>query len=388
METNNDTMQMNGTILLIDDDLKIGELCRLSLEYAGYTVIWSKNGKEGLQAAQLYKPDLIVMDIMMPVMGGFETLSKLKATPAFSNIPVLVITARSATEDVVAALENGAQDYIKKPFDIEELLARVATMVKLKKVEDKLKTTISRLEHEAAVGTMATGAAHDFNNILTNLSISNSLEKRVNNIQKNLTPQQQDTLSEDFKNIDFICTKINETVKLGEMLSEAIAQFAKGISAGRLIQPIAPLIDPPLFIYGCKLKSSSIQLKIDIAPDLPQVLCSSGEIQRLLLNLVSNAIDAMLDSKERHLNIRLYRENSFVNLEVADSGAGISDEVRPHIFENYFTTKKKEKGFGIGLAIVKRIMAAHNGQIYVKTTVGQGTTFIMSFPAQPAAERA
>ncbi|MCP4149655.1 MAG: hybrid sensor histidine kinase/response regulator [bacterium] len=372
--------KLQGLILVVDDSERNRKLCKVTLETDGHTVLLAENGVKCLEMAKEYMPDLILLDIMMPEIDGFETLEILKSSKSLAHIPVLMLTAKAETEDVVKALKLGAHDYLKKPFDIDELWARVSTLIRLKKAEEKLKKSISILEHEAAIGTVATGVAHDFNNILTSLMITRLIEKHIGVIRELPVCGENKKLGDSLERIDFACGKINESVKLGQMLCESITTFANGISAGQQTISIAPLLDSPIGIFRRKLESCGIELVYLVEENVPPIRCRSGEIQRVLLNLITNAIDAMEDKEGKILTVRLRHEKEFVKLEVTDTGTGIAENVLEHIFENRYTTKKKRKGAGIGLSTVKKIVDAHNGSIDVKTNTGQGTTFSLAFP--------
>ncbi len=138
----------NGLVQVVDDNERNVKICREILEMADFRVIAAENGKQGLEMAESLSPDVILLDIMMPVMDGMEMLKKLRADALVSHIPVLMLTARSATEDVVRALDSGANDYLTKPFSEEELEARVRTLCRLKKAEDTIREQNEILEHK------------------------------------------------------------------------------------------------------------------------------------------------------------------------------------------------------------------------------------------------
>lgn len=133
---------------MVDDNEKNRELCELNLDMEGFDVLLAQNGKEGVEMAEARQPDVVLLDIMMPVMDGYEALRAMKTNPRISDTPVLMLTAKAAVGDVVKALDMGANDYLRKPFDIGELIARVKTLVALKKAQDAVKENQKRLAQE------------------------------------------------------------------------------------------------------------------------------------------------------------------------------------------------------------------------------------------------
>lgn len=144
-------MTPQGTVLVIDDNPKNLELCQINLEDEGFEVMTAENGRLGLEAARQREPDAILLDIMMPVMDGFETLRHIKADVDLSHVPVLMLTARAGVEDVVRALEAGANDYLRKPYEIEEMVARVGTLVSLKKAQQEIRENHRRMAGELSL---------------------------------------------------------------------------------------------------------------------------------------------------------------------------------------------------------------------------------------------
>lgn len=138
----------DALVQVVDDNERNIRICREILEMADFKVISAENGETGLQMAKSLKPDVILLDIMMPVMDGMEMLSRLRDDPVLQHIPILMLTARSATEDVVQALDAGANDYMTKPFFDEELEARVKTLYQMKKAEDRIREQNDLLEQK------------------------------------------------------------------------------------------------------------------------------------------------------------------------------------------------------------------------------------------------
>lgn len=375
-------MTEKGSILVVDDHQRNREICQENLEMEDYHIFLAENGREGLRIARLEQPDLILLDIMMPEMNGYEMLERLKADPELQDIPILMLTAKASTADVVQALNLGANDYLRKPFDIDELVARVDTLVSLKRAKDQLKQSISRMEHQAALGIQAAGAAHDLSNVLGVLSYHQIIEHALENILARQTEEQKEKLDPDFRTIQKACHNLNEATELGITLCNGFTSFAR--ADGKRVQSIVPFISAPLDMFRRRFRSKNIEVHTDL-PQVRPIHCDSGQIQRIILNLLENAIYALeqKENKERKLDIGLQESEEEVILTVSDTGPGISEEVLPRIFDYLFTTKGQQ-GSGIGLDTVRKIVESHSGRIQVQTELGQGTTFTVAFPSAAA----
>ena len=139
-------MAEKESILIVDDNENNRDMFKIYLEMEGYTVHFAEDGKQGLALARKIMPDIILLDIIMPVMDGFQMIEKLRKDPYLSDIPVMVLTVKTASDNVVKALQMGADDYLKKPFDVDELIARIHNLIKLKRNQDDLKSKTKKLK--------------------------------------------------------------------------------------------------------------------------------------------------------------------------------------------------------------------------------------------------
>lgn len=367
-----------GTILVVDDNENNRAICKDNLEMEGCQVLLANNGEQGLNIAKEQKPDLILLDIMMPVMDGFEFLERLKADPELANIPVLMLTAKSESKDVVRALESGAQDYLTKPFAIDELIARVNTLVRLKKVEDQLRASVSKNEHLAILGTMAAGVAHDFKNVLAILTWAEIIEINMELLSEKIPDNIKQEFLREIQEIQEAVVEISEAREFGVTLCQGLTAFANASAAGKAEYDLAEVLQAPLKMFDRRLRGRDISLKTNLNKTLP-IICNKAEIQRVLLNLITNALYAMEKKDPKILSICIWENVEDVRLSVSDTGVGICDEILSYIFNEFFTTKN-DRGSGIGLDTVKKIMKSHGGSIAVQTKVGEGTTFTLSFP--------
>jgi signal transduction histidine kinase len=369
-------MNSKGKLLIVDDHEKNREIVRFNLgDLDGYDIIEADNGKTGLKTALHHHPDVILLDIMMPVMDGYEMLQCLKSDPVLKGIPVLMITAKASTENVVKALDLGAQDYIVKPFDVEELSARVKTLVKLKKSEDKLKRSITLLEHEAVLGQLTAGTIHDLNNIMGGMQAYELIQMRLESALKKFPDPD---IQKEFRSVLSLCDLIGESVELGKVICENLHSFSRGIAAGRHRQSLDDLITIPLKIFERRFRTRGISLNSNLEK-VPLFDCNAGEIQRVILNLVTNSVHAMEESERRELTVNLKLEQNHILIEVKDTGCGVPPKHREQIFEKFFTTKEEGVGSGIGLHQVASIVESYSGTVNFNSGP-DGTCFQVRLP--------
>lgn len=335
-----------------------------------YEIKAAINGKKALQIASTDpKPDIILLDIMMPDLDGYEVCRLLKGDPKTSDIPIIFITAKDDVADEKLGFEVGAVDYITKPISPPIVTARVKNHLLLKKQQDQLKESVSLLEHEAEIlqqkaelGLQASGLAHDINNVL---AIAMGVE-----IMPDLLP---DNFPEKETVNDYVNT-IMENLLLGREVCQGFTSYLRDIGSEAREQPLLPLLQP-IDMYSRKFRGSLVR---DFAEDLPPIYCKGYQIKRVLINLLSNAIQAVESQEEQKVTVKVWSNEQSVFFSITDNGPGISQEVLPKIYKEFFTTKGR--GTGLGLFMVKEIVNSHNGKIEVETNPEKGTSFVVSFP--------
>jgi DNA-binding response OmpR family regulator len=338
------------------------------------------SGLKALSLMRSHPPDLVLLDILMPGMNGFQVLEAIREDSELKDIPVLMLTAQSDTEDVVKALDMGANDYLKKPFDPAELIARVSSLLRLKAAEDRLKASVSRMAHHAALGVQAAGFVHDLKNILALVGNHELITLGIDSIEAKLSPSQVDGLVQPIEIVKEACDQIAEALEFGDSLCRSIVAFSKSASAVKNNQPLVPLVTVLLEMHKRQFRNNKIRVTTEF-DEIAPVYCNGGEIQRVLLNLITNALFVLKKSPLKELTLKIWQENRSARLSITDTGGGIAKDILPHIFKSHFTTKAKDQGSGIGLDTAFKIVTEHNGKIEVETEVGKYTTFILTLPA-------
>ncbi|MFN6564737.1 MAG: sensor histidine kinase [Nostoc sp. ChiSLP01] len=420
-----------GTILVVDDNPTNIQVLFDVLSEIGYRVAIAKSGEAALQRVQSYHPDIILLDVMMPGIDGFETCQRLKADCATCEIPVIFMTALSDSVDKVKGLSLGAVDYITKPIQHEEALARIRVHLQLRESQkslqqqtaqlsqalDNLKQTQVHLvqsEKMSSLGQMMAGVAHEINNPVTfihsNLAPAKEhIEDLLNFIElyRQCHPQPHPEIQNwmDEVDIDYLQTdlpKLMNSLKLGSdrirQLVVSLRNFSRLDESGTQIVDLHEGIESTLLILQHRLKASPEHPGIQILRDygqLPNVECHPSQLNQVFMNIFCNAIDA-LEQRDRQrslddilanpstISIRTeHLPNQAIAISIADNGPGIPENISSRLFEPFFTTKPIGKGTGLGLSISYQIVTQkHRGKIYCESTPGIKTKFIIQIPVR------
>lgn len=355
-------------ILVVDDTPANLHLLSGMLKDRGCKVRPVSSGQEALQAAQRIPPDLILLDINMPEMNGYEVCRHLKADPKLRDIPVLFISALSDTADKVRAFGAGGVDYVIKPFQFAEVDARVQTHLELRRQKRALQESYERLkELERLRDSLTHMIVHDMRSPLTTILTSLELLKAV-------MPAQPPELARVFQ------AARGSTAMLTEMVTQLLD--ISRLEAGRM----------PLHKTQCDLAKTAQEVIHSLAasaagrhlrlsaPDPVIALCDADILRRIISNLVGNALK--FSPKEGEIDISIAREQAAVRVAVKDNGSGVPPEYHQKIFEKFGQAESKEKklGTGLGLTFCKLAVEAHGGRIGLDSQVGQGSTFWFTLP--------
>lgn len=394
-------MNESNPILIIDDDPVIRKLLSVILIQAGYQISEASKGQEGIELASRNLPALILLDIMMPEMNGFEVIQQLKSNQATSEIPVIFLSAKAESTDKVRGLELGASDFVNKPFDRGELLARIATQIKLKQQEAALKHYSANLEKMveertqqlihadrlASLGTLSAGIAHEINNpttfIVGNIQTLESFWKiMLAYLEKHLDTDPNQKISyiiNEFPSmIDSIRTgagRISNIVLGLKTFSRKDSVIKKPVDVGECLKETLQLVHNRL--------KYNIDVQFQMDPDLPSAWANAQQLVQVLVNLILNAADA-IGEKPGWIRITgRHTPEDTIRITVSDSGHGMSPEIRQNVFNPFFTTKPVGQGTGLGLSITLGIIQDHHGTIELTSEPNEGTTFTFTLPTEP-----
>ena len=415
-------------VLIVDDRQVNITLMEDILEDAGYEVVSALDGKLGLQQAHTSHPDLIISDILMPNMDGFEFCHLIRSNPTLSSTPFLFLSgAYVSGEDEQFALKIGANGFMRRPFQNEELLQTVhklTTGTTINKpmdaatpdeagylkghvnrltqaLEDKVveleavmtqnvqllkvakrneaelqknlvelqetQTYLVQTERLSAVGQLVAGVAHELNNPLAIILGYAQLMLRM----PDATVRMQDCLK-----------KLEEAAQRCQRIVQHLTIFAQKQKAEKRIINIHDVLYSALDIRGDQLQMYQIKLTTELESRPLTVSADFQQLQQVILSLINNAQEALsIEQKpDREIRIVTRLQDDQVVVEISDNGRGISDEHQARLFEPFFTTKDFGKGIGLGLSICYGIIKEHSGDIRVSHAEGGGATFTILLP--------
>lgn len=417
---------LTGLILIVDDTPTNLDVISEALSDAGYTVAIATSGERALKQLERRSPDLILLDVMMPGIDGFETCVRLKANPKTCDIPVIFMTALSDADSKIKGFEVGAVDYITKPFQEREVLARVRTHLQLRFLTHNLEQQVSQKNAElqasqiqliqsekmSALGNLVAGVAHEINNPIGFLggNIQPALDY-INDLFGLLDLYQQKYLDLDAEiqaemeaiDLEYIredlpklVGSMKEGVKRIRDVSTSLRTFSRADSDRPVSCNIHDGIDSTIMILKHRLKANDTHPEIEVIKnygDLPQIECYAGQLNQVFMNLLSNAIDAFDESNQGDIYHEIVHQITIITelssdlkqvlIHIKDNGVGMNKGLQNQIFDDFFTTKCVGKGTGLGLAIAHQIVVQkHHGDITVHSVLGAGTEFVITLPIQ------
>ncbi len=388
------------TILIVDDFPATIKTLSSKLE-EDYNVVTATSGPQALEFINTSPPDLILLDIMMPIMDGYELCRILKAHEKFCTIPIIFVTAKTEDEDEAKGLALGAVDYLVKPVNFAILNARVRTHLDLKRHREQLEKMVDERTEElnnamqllrakkesdfrqsaqthsgrlAAMGEMATSMAHEINQPLNIISItaqSWQLLQRRGRLTMEKILEDAKIVSENVKRI----TRLIDHVRTLGQTSQEISEV-----------DLKNVLEDCLSISRMQLLEPGISVTQDVSGSISPILAVESEIEQVILNLLSNARFALSEKKEKDPNfkplisISLSEKDKSVCLAVEDNGGGVDELVEKNLFDPFFTTKPAGQGTGLGLSISKQLMRKFDGRLTLANTPGHGARFEMIFP--------
>lgn len=365
-------------ILVVDDDeiLRIG-VCDL-LELAGYNVSFAVNGADGLDVLKRMArpPALIISDIRMPKMNGYEFLHKVREHPEWISIPFIFLSAKGEREDIYQGKLRGADDYITKPFEFQDLL--VAIQSSLRRASELNKLQESRLN--ALKIHILDVMNHEFRTPLTYISAYADL--MANSPSFKHSDELRQYINGIMEGSDRLTKLIHNFLTLAELesgLGEKIFERRK-----QKLPRIDTLVQNVVNVFQADLKSDAVTIAVEIAANpVPVIEADANYLQVALNQLMDNAIKFTQINKGSEVRVSITSDETSVMISFEDSGPGISDKDQERLFDVFFQIdreKTEQRGTGSGLAIVRHIARLHNGQVRLNSSEGKGSTFIFQVP--------
>jgi len=366
--------EQQSSVLIVDDNTKNLKVLADILRDKKYKVAMVKDGRSALDFIARKKPDIVLLDIMMPGMNGFEVCRQIKAEPSVKDIPVIFISALSDSADKVKAFEAGGVDYITKPFRKEEIFARVNIHLKLKHAREELLQSNELLRSaNATKDRLFSVIAHDLRSPLA--SLSQTLDMMVTHSELFDEDRRTAFMNELRASAGRIC-----------MLLEDLLYWARSQQGETVCRPsvldIAQLVERSVRLLSSAAEAKSIRLYSEIKAPVT-VFADADMVMTVIRNLISNALKFTPESGE--IRISAVSDGKTAEISVSDTGVGISKENINRLFrsDETFSTSgtRNEKGVGFGLMLCKEFAEKNRGSLRAESTEGTGSVFVFTLPA-------
>ncbi|MCL4237300.1 MAG: response regulator [Anaerolineae bacterium] len=366
-----------ATILVVEDDLHLMEGVRDILELNGYEVWTASNGQAGLQMLQdkPRPPDLIVSDIMMPRMDGYDFFGAVRAEPNWVHIPFIFLTAKGEHEDVKRGKRMGAEDYVIKPFDADDLLVAVsAKLERRRQIERHWQNEVSTIKQNILMILN-----HEFRTPLTYVVAYADM------VHRDADALGVDDMRAFLRGINAGANRLRRLVENFILLVELeTGEAAQTFSWRREMRTdFEALLGSAIAKYQDVAGEKQVTISVAVDEDLPPIRADAQYLVAAVECLIDNAVK-FSDKPGTVVTVRAYRDGGGVCLAVRDQGRGIPPGERENIFQSFYQIERhkyEDQGAGSGLAIVNRVTRLHGGHITLTSAVGEGSEFVIRLPA-------
>ena len=379
-------------VLIVDDNMKNIQVLGSVLREAGYSVSFSTNGEDALRKMEGSEFDIILLDIMMPGIDGYETCRRIRELPSGKTVPVIFLTAKTDEESRVKGFSVGAQDYVSKPFSTPELLARVRTHVELKMARDEVIHSNRQLQEEIRLRDSVQRKLERSNEKLKEADriknefisiLSHDMGTPITVIKGNLELIEQmfwDSLDENMKRILGNMKKSAEILDQLRMDTLDLSRMDVGTMKLKKEEvDMASLIEETVEEMRITASGKGQNISAEL-PDLPRVRVDRSKMKRAITNYLSNAV--RYSGEGAGITVGASSSDDGVVVWVKDTGRGLPGNELEKVFERFYRTGERVEGStGLGLAIVRGIVEAHGGKVWAESEgEGKGSTFFFSLP--------
>jgi signal transduction histidine kinase len=376
-----------GRILIVDDERHNRELLEVMLLPEGYVLTSAASGAEALAMIAREPPDLILLDVMMPDMDGYQVVTKIKADPGTNSIPVIMVTALDDRNARMVGLTAGAEDFLAKPVDRGELLVRVRNLLRLKAYGDKLQRTLGALESALAEASEARLMADHANSAKTQFlrAMSHELRTPLNaisgyaellemGIRGVVNVEQAKDLGRIKRAAAYLLRLINDVLTVARL------------EGARPLHVISIAVNPVLAevegLCALQAKAKGVRLTVNQCDPDVAVAADAERFQQILLNLITNAIKFTTTGD---VDLTCDTDGSTVRVRVKDTGVGVSVLDIDRVFEPFVQVDRElttatQQGVGLGLSISRELARAMHGDLMLQSTEGVGSTFTLTLP--------
>ena len=370
--------ELKPNILIVDDTPNNLRLLSMILSMNGYEVRKAINGKMAIESVKAMPPDLILLDIKMPEIDGYETCKRLKDEPEFQCIPVIFISALDDVMDKVKAFSIGGVDYITKPFHKEEVLARVENQIRIQSLKNELEQKNKSLLELNEKLAKSNQRLNEFAHV-----VSHDLKQPIQGIMgfSNLILMQyKSSLDES------VIHYLDRISQAGDRMQGLIRNLLDFAQLGQSDRPLSPIDCTGIIMRVMddlrgQIQERDAQISCDL---LPTVMGYEIQLVQLFQNIIGNALKYAHSERTPHIQITVDAAGDVFTIKVEDNGIGIAPEFLAKIFDPFQRAHQGDyDGNGIGLATCKKIIELHHGTISAMSELGQGSTFILTFPTLP-----
>ncbi len=348
---------MKPTILIVDDDERNVVLLSVKMEREGYIVESASNGLDALESVRTLNPDVILMDVMMPKMNGYEVLKVLKANEKTRYIPVIMLTGLGEVEHKVQGFDVGAEDYITKPFSLREVSARVRSLLRMRALQKRIRES----DKMAALGGMADGIAHEIRNPLM----------VIGGLARRLSEGKCDEKCKKYASAILKC--VNRLEKMIERVDDYKGILVSKLRPGEINRVLEDALRDASFLF----ENNDIEIRVSCCKSSPIVSMDYINLKTAIVNIIQNSVDAM--GEKGLLEISTSLEDAKALIVIKDNGVGIDSDEQKKIFHPFQTSRIE--GAGLGLTMTHKIMSDHGGDITVKSGKDEGTVVTLSLDA-------
>lgn len=359
-------MKTNTTILVVDDEASARDIVRGFLMPEGYNFLFAANAIETFSLLKEVAPDVILLDVMLPDVDGFSVCSQIKADARWQHIPVILITALDGKKNLESGYEAGADDFLHKPINDYELRVRVRSMLRIKQQYDSLQNALQLRED------LANMIVHDMRNPLSAIIGGSSLLK-----------MKQQLLPEDEMLVDLI---MQESQHMDSFLNDMLI-VAKQEQTGQMMVELRAIRPQSLLkaiesTHHLSAKAQQVELKLELKDDHAEIMADSNLLQRIIDNLISNAIKFSPENGTVTLQIETFippdDNQPHLRLRVTDEGPGVPEDAKARIFDKFEVVTMKQRKVsqvGLGLVFCRLAVEAHGGRIWVEDNHPHGSIF-------------
>ncbi len=372
----------NIRILIIDDSQENVRLLSHVLKKEGYKTEKAFDGREALDIIPEYGPHIILLDVVMPDLDGFEVCRRLKAKEATRDIPIIFLSALTETDSKVTGFQVGGVDYITKPFQREEVLARIDLHVRLKKLRHELEQKIEQLEErEQKLNALNKRKdrlmrilSHDIRNPVTGIIGVSDL---LLNVSESFNSADKKDMFRSIRESGREIQKLVVDLLNKESAEKSISELSiDKVNLKRVIDEVVDLHKPTALSKNIHFDLQNVRTV--------EMMLDRRKMDQIVGNLVSNALKFTPEGGTVSIEVHVDADNEEVGIAVSDTGMGIPNTKLNNLFENEVQAARPgtrgEEGTGMGLGIVKRFTKLHGGRVTVNSTQGEGTTFVVKIP--------